>query len=267
MKYIATISGGKDSVTMCDLLLKNGHPVDHIIFNDTMLELDVMYEYIDKVKDYFSTRYNKEIIITKPSKTFEETVFGIIKTKGAERIGWIRGLPNPMLGFCEWRRDSKIYPYDREIKKIVGDDEFLTYIGFTTDEGNRKMVGEGKFLYPLIDDFRMSEQQCKEYLINQEMENPLYKHFSRTGCGVCPAQSDKSWLNIWKHYKSDWEYMKFIERRFDHYEKRGYSIINRYWFTGERTTSDMEILFTRAEQQGSLFDFSDEPLKDCFCKI
>jgi hypothetical protein len=29
----------------------------------------------------------------------------------------------------------------------------------------------------------------------------------------------------------------------------------------------MENKFIEADKQGSLFDFSDEPLKDCFCKI
>lgn len=61
MKYIATISGGKDSVTMCDLLLKNGHQVDEIIFNDTLEEFEEMYIYLEKVKEYFLNRYKKQL--------------------------------------------------------------------------------------------------------------------------------------------------------------------------------------------------------------
>ena len=30
---------------------------------------------------------------------------------------------------------------------------------------------------------------------------------------------------------------------------------------------NMEKKFKTIDNQGSLFDFSDEPLKDCFCKI
>jgi len=266
MKYIATISFGKDSTVMCDLLLKNGYPVDFILFNDTLMEFPMMYEYQKKVEIYFKERYNKEIITTKPTKTFEETIFGIIKTKGAERIRWIRGIPNPMLGFCEWRRDSKVYPQDRIIKELIGKEEYKTYIGFTKNEASRKMKGDN-FLYPLVDDFKMTERNCQEYLINQEMENPLYKYFSRTGCGICPAQSDKAWYEVYKHFPETWKHMKLVEKRFDFYKERGYKVVNAFWFVNDKRTEDMEKKFIKADKQGSLFDFSDEPVKDCFCKI
>lgn len=273
MKYVATISGGKDSVTMCDLLLKTKdkhgnqkYPVDYIVFSDTLIELPQMYSYIEKLKKYFLERYRKEIIVTKPNKTFEQMVFGIINQKGAERIGWIKGIPNPMLGFCEWRRESKIYPYDREMKKILGDEEYKTYIGFTTDERNRKLDNEN-IIYPLIDYFNMSERDCQEYLIKQDMENPIYRFLTRSGCACCPAQSDKAFFEIWKNSKYDWEYMKFIENRLSYYISLGYKVVNRYWFDGERNIETMEKKFIEADKQGSLFDFSDEPVKDCFCKI
>ena len=113
----------------------------------------------------------------------------------------------------------------------------------------------------------MTEEDCKAYLVNQEMENPLYKHFSRTGCAICPFQSDKSWFNIWKYYPDVWDYMKVVENRFYELERKGKKIINKYWFVNHKTCDDMEKLFKEKDSQGSLFDFSDEPLKDCFCKI
>lgn len=61
MKYIATISFGKDSTVMCDLLLKNGYPVDYIVFKDTLMEFPFMYEYKEKVCAYFRERYGKEV--------------------------------------------------------------------------------------------------------------------------------------------------------------------------------------------------------------
>ena len=61
MIYAATISFGKDSTVMCDLLLKNGYPVDYIVFTDTMLEFPMMYEYKQKVCRYFKERYGKEV--------------------------------------------------------------------------------------------------------------------------------------------------------------------------------------------------------------
>ena len=145
-------------------------------------------------------------------------------------------------------------------------EEYKTYIGFTIDESHRKMKSE-EFLYPLIDDFKMTERNCQEYLISQEMQNPLYNFFSRTGCSICPAQSDKAWFQVWKNFNKTWEYMKVVEKRLQEYEDDGIVVRSKYWFKDYKTCEDMEIKFIKADKQGSLFDFSDEPLKDCFCKI
>ena len=263
--YIATISGGKDSVTMCDLLLKNGYPVDYIIFNDTLAEFEDMYIYLEKVKEYFKNRYKKEITVLKPNKTPEEHIFGKIKREDAKRVGFIRGVFNPLVGFCEWRKIAKITPTEKfltsnKIKK------YKLYIGFTIDETSRANREDGKFIYPLIDYFNMSETNCQEYLIKQDMENPLYRDFTRTGCSFCPAGSKKHRYNLYKNHNKVWEYMKKIENVLDSKEKQGERVIQKYWYS-DGSMTDMEKIFKEKDKQGSLFDFSDEPLKDCFCKI
>lgn len=259
--YIATISGGKDSVTMCDLLLKNGYPVDYIVFNDTLDEFQEMYLYIDKVNNYFKERYKKEITILKPKKSYDDYIFGVRGERAScENRGRIGGLPSSTSGFCEWRRDSKIVPLDKFAKQFK---KYKVYIGITTDEVNRANREDCKLIYPLIDIFKMSELMCKQYLINQDMENPLYRHFNRTGCAKCQYQSDKDWYTIYKHYPAKWEEMKYYENKVNEIKNP----INKHWFSNYRTCEDMEKIFKEKDKQGSLFDFSDEPLKDCFCKI
>ncbi len=41
MKYIATISGGKDSTVMCDLLLKNNYPIVIRSINNRKIRLEL----------------------------------------------------------------------------------------------------------------------------------------------------------------------------------------------------------------------------------
>jgi len=258
--YIATISGGKDSVTMCDLLLKNGYPVDYIVFSDTLDEFQEMYEYLDKVEDYFKLRYKKTITRLKPNKTYNDYIFHT-RVRG-DREGMCSGLPNASNPFCEWRRDSKIVPFDKWVKDKG---KHKTYIGITLDEQHRINRDDDTKLYPLIDNFRMSENSCKEYLINQDMENPLYKHFSRTGCKKCHYQSDNDFYNIWKYYQNVWNEFKHYENEIK--KLKNVDEENMYWFTNYRACEDMEKLFIEKDKQGSLFDFSNEPLKDCFCKI
>ncbi len=260
MKYIATLSGGKDSTVMCDLLLKNNYQVDYIVFSDTLDEFDEMYSYIDKLDEYFKSRYNKTITRLKPKKTYDDFIFKI-RAYG-ERVGELTGLPTAMSPFCEWRRDAKIAPFEKWAKQFK---HYKVYIGITIDEQDRTKRDDEHFLYPLIDNFQMSERDCKEYLIEQEMENPLYRHFNRTGCKKCFYQSEKDFFNIWKYYPKVWAEMKEYEKRVQEHPKAKEE--NKYWFTGFRTCNDMEQMFIKADKQGSLFDFSDEPLKDCFCKI
>lgn len=259
--YIATISGGKDSVTMCDLLLKNEHPVDYIVFNDTLDEFKEMYDYLNKVEEYFKLRYNKKITRLKPDKTYDQYIFRVLGNRAKpENIGRIAGLPNPTSGFCEWRRDAKIVPFNKWAKQFK---KTKTYIGITTDEPNRADRDNDSLIYPLLDIFKFSEQDCKQYLISQHMENSLYHHFQRTGCKKCPYQSDYDFYMLWKHYPEVWKEIKKYEKEVNMFD----SAIQKHWFSNFRTCANMEKKFKKADKQGSLFDFSDEPIKDCFCKI
>ena len=263
MTYIATLSGGKDSTAMLDLLLRDKKPLDHIVFYDTLHEFAAMYEYIAKLGEYFKARYGKEITILKPAMSFEECVFGRI-SRGENR-GAIRALPAPQTqGFCAWRREAKVAPFERWLK-AQNFDEYKIYIGYTTDETRRRMDGN-EFLYPLVDDYDMSEADCTIYLKEREMENPLYRFFSRTGCYFCPAQSKRAFYQVWKNFKPEWEYMKRIEAELLTLQDSGEHVLNTSWFAGNLTCTDMEAEFARLSRQGSLA-FDDEPLKDCFCKI
>ncbi len=265
MKYIATLSGGKDSTVMCDLLLKNKYPVDYIVFNNTLIEHKEMYQYIDKLEKYFNGRYNKKIIRLKPNKKPEDIIFRKVKKKDSEWFGFVKGIFSPVMGFCEWRTETKILPLQRFLKKEQIED-YKIYIGFTLDEMNRLNREDTTKLYPLVDDFKMSERACKEYLIEQEMENPLYRNFNRTGCRYCPALSETDKFNLWKYYPEVWSEMKQIENKLKKLQASGEKVIYDNWHLGE-SIEDLEKKFVKADKQGSLFDFSNEPLADCFCKI
>ncbi len=114
----------------------------------------------------------------------------------------------------------------------------------------------GDDIYPLIEYFNMSEKDCQAYLIKQEMENPLYRFFKRTGCAKCPYKSEQDWWYIYHKFKKVWNEAVEIEEALSKQKEYKY-------FLGNKSLKKWE----RSFKQGSLFDFSDEPLKDCFCKI
>lgn len=256
--YIATISGGKDSVTMCDLLLKNGYPVDYIIFNDTTNEYDEMYKYIEKLKQYFQQRYDKEITTTKPIRNFKDSILRKVnKSKTISRNGQYVGIPVANgEAICHLRKTLKIDPTDKWIRKNIKG-SYKKYIGYTIDEKSRATNKNKNEIYPLIDFFNMSEIDCKQYLINQDMENSLYKYFLRTGCKLCPYKSETDWWKLYNYFKKDFDEAKQIEKELQKIQKE------YCFFIGKEPLTVWEKRF----KQGSLFDFSDEPLRDCFCKI
>ena len=270
IKYKAKIalwSGGKDSTTMVDRLLRDGKELDYIIFSDTQKEFKEMYEYINKVKNYWFQRYNKKVITLHPHMTFDDMIFNVRGENGRpcinqDNYGKISGLLNPSSNFCEWRRISKIRPYERWLRaKGFKEDEVLIYVGFSLDEPQRLKRHKHEH-YPLVDTYRMRENDCKKYLENMEMENPLYRFFSRTGCRLCPYQSENDFYTIWRYFPNVWhEYIEY-ERSVKEHKKEA---ISNTWFINHTTCEKMEEKFKR--WQFLEFEPNREPLKNCFCKI
>ena len=218
-----------------------------------------MIAYVKKVKKYWEQRYGAKIIILKPETTFEDWVFGVIEDKKAFHYQKVRGLPK-VTEPCFWRREAKVKPFQKWIKENISGD-YRVYIGYTTDEKHR-MQKDKTLLYPLIYDYAMSEMACGNYLKEREMENPLYNHFTRTGCAICPYQSEESLYKVYKYYPNWWEYMKKIEEKLLNMK----NVKNPLW-KPDKSLKKYEEKFRKKDMQPYLFDFNDEPLRDCFCKI
>ena len=261
MTYISMLSGGEDSTAMTLRILELGLPLDYIVFSDTGLEHDYMYEYIDKLDLFFQRKYNKKIVKLSPKHSFEHWVFGL-NTKG-EKIGQIRGTPRVSLP-CFWRREAKEYPLNRWIKE-KGIVEFIKYVGYTSNE---KVRASNMELYnykaPLIE-WGWSVNEVKKYLKVNHMENKLYEHFSRTGCKICPKQKIDDKYMLWKYYKKVWGYMSKLEKELCDLKKARGEKISPAWHD-KFFISQMEDLFLKKEKQ-STFDFDYEPINDCFCVI
>lgn len=258
MKYISMLSGGQDSTAMTVRLLELGEPLDYIIFSDTGLEHEEMYEYIDKLDAFFQRRYNMKITRLYPKHDFEHWVFGKM-TKG-EHEGKTRGTPIAS-GMCWWRREAKQYPFERWIKENDITD-FIQYNGFVYGEFERIKNSPNHVKAPLAE-WGWREEEVQQYLRNMQMENPLYRHFTRTGCAVCPKQSEASKYMLYKHYPEKWKYMKDVENKLNTDENR----IGFYTRWHDKLTIDqLEQKFKQKDKQQT-FTFSDEPLADCFCII
>jgi len=251
--YIALLSGGRDSTAMVELLLRENKQVDYIVFNDTLLEFNMMYTFIKKFNNYLKNKYNKSIIINKPKSTFSEWVFGKV-TRG-ERKGYIRGLPM-LKDPCFWKRESKVKVTDDFIKENNIKNP-IYYIGYTYSEQKRSQTKATNQIFPLIE-MRKCEADVDIILKEINMINPLYEFFERTGCAICPYQSDRAFYTLMIKFPEKWALMKWYEGELKALESKG--VINSQW-DDKHTILEMEQIFLINRKH-----YSTEPPKSCECK-
>lgn len=253
LKYIAMVSGGRDSTAMVFYLLDAGYPVDHIVFTDTGAEFPEMYEYLDKV-DIKLAEYGHKVkrVWHKRGEVFEDWCFGEIKS--GKRKGMIRGLPM-VTQPCYWKRESKVYPFDKFLKdNNIG--KHVQYIGYTFSEKKRAQVQNNNQRFPLIE-MKKCEADVDAKLKEIDLVNPLYDNFERTGCYFCPYQKLRSFYLLWKLHKQRWAYMYYLETRLNEMD----DVINPQWNI-RYSMKEMQDSFEKGE---ILFEV-DAP-QACECKI
>ena len=189
--YIASVSFGKDSLAMLILLLthEKEYPLDKVVFFDTGMEFDIIYQYKDRVERILKAR-NIEFITLKPKRPFLETMLtyrhrtrsGEIKTG----YGWCGGL-------CRWGTTEKLKALDSFDKTAIW------YVGIAYDEPKRfeRLKKEHNKIAPLVM-YKMTEEVClkvcKQYGFDY---NGLYSGLSRISCWCCRNKN----LKELKYYK------------------------------------------------------------------
>ncbi|ENY8332302.1 TPA: phosphoadenosine phosphosulfate reductase family protein [Clostridioides difficile] len=200
MKYIASFSGGKDSAAMLLLILEKRLPLDEIIFIDTGVEFDEIYNIIDD----FEKRINFKITRIKAEKNFEEYFYTV--NKRGKRKGQIRGFPYTLGAWCN--SSLKRAPANKYFNSIG---EHKRYIGIAFDELNRYKRLEKNFIAPLYEE-KMTESDCLKYLEEKGFYYEIHHRFKRTGCYLCPKQSLESLRILRKYYPDLWESMLKLDK-------------------------------------------------------
>lgn len=210
----ANLSGGRDSSAMVVKWLEQGEKLDYVLFCDTGFEFAEMYDYIEQLDSYLQKRFG--IAITRLDSSGEIERWGFCEPiMRGERAGQYRGIPR-RLGKDYCTRETKIKPS----KKIVlskSRERFrnTVLIGYTHTEVQRRRVSNLDYAiarYPLHE-WGWNERECEEFLRARGIANPLYRHFSRTGCFLCPKQSMRSLFKLYKHYPQYFAKMKEWETR------------------------------------------------------
>lgn len=217
VKYIASVSFGKDSLAMLLKLIEENKPIDKVVFYDTGMEFQSIYNLRDKLQPIIDS-YGAEYIELKPNEPF---LYSMLERKVNNRSkdGFHYGY-SWCGGTCRWGTTEKLKAI-RNYKKSLNDD-YIDYVGIAYDEPHRfdKAKSEGKQL-PLVD-WKMTEADCLvycrskgyswiEHTSNSDID--LYDILDRVSCWCCRNKNLDELRNIYKYLPEYWEKLKIIQSK------------------------------------------------------
>lgn len=200
MKYIASVSWGKDSTAMLLLLIQNHMPLDEVVFYDTGMEFDAIYKtrnmIVEKILKPLKIPYTE----LHPSKKFIDLMInhphysrnGDLK-KG---YGWCGGL-------CRWGTSEKTKTLWNYCKG------HHQYIGIAYDEPIRHERLKPNCSAPLYDMFITEGQALKICYANGIYFDKLYTYLKRVSCWCCRNKNLKE-LKAYKEHLPEY-YRKLCE--------------------------------------------------------
>lgn len=210
MKYIASISFGKDSLAMLLRLIEENKPLDEVVFYDTGMEFECIYNLRNKVLALLE-EHNIKYTELKPKETFLYTMFEKPVKKRNGTIGkgysWCGGR-------CRWGTTEKLKAIEKHCK---GNYE---YVGIAYDEQNRlSKERKGNKLFPLAE-WEMTEKDCLEYCYNKgynwnEDGIELYSILDRVSCWCCCNKNLKELENYYKYLPKYWNKLKELQNKTD----------------------------------------------------
>jgi 3'-phosphoadenosine 5'-phosphosulfate sulfotransferase (PAPS reductase)/FAD synthetase len=196
--HYASVSGGKDSFFMLNLILNNldKYPLDMVV----NFELEIDWKWSRKVIDFMEERCkanNIKFVKVKPRVTWEELYNKY-------------GFPLAHARWCnsEYKLDCK-----KQLNEWILSQNCrpLAYIGFCADETKRFKYELGDWknqdvCYPLAEE-GIEEWQILEWAKNQPIFENYYKYFSRQGCRICPFMTMKEMAYLYITDKESFDYM------------------------------------------------------------
>ena len=211
MKYVASLSFGKDSMAMLIKIKELGLPLDEVIYVDIMFDDDTsgetpeMASFITKAEKILKEKFNVEVTHLR-GVTFKEQFYKV-KQRG-KHIGDNYGFPYTIGAWCNDRlKMQPIKEYMRRQKEQI-----IQYVGIAYDEPERyERLNHETHIAPLYD-LKITEKEAMEICEKYDLLSPIYKTSFRGGCWFCPKQrlSQLKWL--YQEHNDLWNTLRDMEK-------------------------------------------------------
>lgn len=190
-KYIASCSGGKDSIATLLLAAQHDEPLDEVVFSEVMFDSKTSGEVpehrnfiYDKLKPFCENELGVKFTVLRAEKNYDD-VFHHIIVRGphmGEKRGFVWG------GMCAVNRDCKIPPIRKYNASLSSDS--ISYVGIATDEPDRLARLDKTKQVSLLAKYDFTEADAFKLCAEHDLLSPIYTHCRRNGCWFCPNASD-----------------------------------------------------------------------------
>ena len=202
MEYIASISYGKDSLAMLEIIHQNNLPLDRIVHveiwatKSVPAEFPEMIAFKEKADRIIYEKYGIRVEHITAPKTYEDYFYYKCKGKKSRNTGKIYGFPLQKGNWCNSRLKVDVL---RQVQK-----DNITYIGIAVDEPNRfHNLTENK-RSPLVE-YGWTEKMCRDWCKKNDLLSPTYTTALRGGCWFCHNQSIGQLRVLRKKYPELWQ--------------------------------------------------------------
>lgn len=212
MKYYASVSFGKDSLAMLFMLIEKQYPLDEVVFYDTGMEFQAIYETRNRVLPILASHHIKYTELY-PEKPFLWNMFERpVKKRGTDTVhklgySWCGGT-------CRWGTSQKL-----KSLKVYTKNGF-DYVGIAADETHRfEKEKRPNRILPLVE-WNITEAQALQYCYDrgftwEENGFPLYSLLDRVSCYCCGNKNLKELKNIYLHLPEYWNKLRELQEKTD----------------------------------------------------
>lgn len=208
MKYIASLSGGKDSVAMVLKLIEEKWRLDEVVYYDNGMDFNAIKDVIFNQIYPILKDNNIKLIVLHPKNSF---MYDMFEREVHERCGGIHYGYSWCGGITRWGTSEKTRVCNSYCKNNP------QYIGIAYDEIERCKDK----IYPLVE-WKMKESDCLNYCKQKGIkwiehtkngDVDLYDVLDRVSCWCCSNKNLKELKSIYKYLPEYWEKLKFLQSK------------------------------------------------------
>ena len=220
-KYVASCSGGKDSVATLLLAAQHKEPLDEAVFSEVMFDKDTSGEVpehrdfiYDRLRPFCEKELGVRFTVLRADKTYDD-VFHHIITRGPHK-GEKRGFVWP--GICAVNRDCKVPPI-RKYNAALSPDT-VSYVGIAADEPKRLARLDGIHKVSLLSKYGVREAEARKLCEDNDLLSPIYANCRRNGCWFCPNASESELRHMVEHHPELFDRLMEWEREDNVFHRR-----------------------------------------------